>query len=84
MDIGRAADVQKREGKIDGVDMAQGHNIQAHIMFVEIEINGIMQIIGNVGLMGANHALGLSGGSRSVDQYPGVPGDNCCIGFGIR
>ncbi len=67
MNISGPADIQEREGKKDGINMAQGHDIQAHIMFVEVKIHRIVQVIGDMRLMRANDTLGLAGCAGCVD-----------------
>ena len=84
MDVSRSAYIQKGELEKDGIDVTKGHDIQAHILFVEIKVYGSVQVIGNVRFMGADDAFGLAGCAGRVDQNPGVPGDNFCIGLRIR
>ena len=69
------------KGKKYGVDVAQGHYIQADILFIEAEIHAIMQIIGDVGFMRANNAFRAAGGTGGVDEDPGIPDVHLGIGL---
>jgi len=84
MDINRAADVGKREGKKSGVNMANGHDIQAKVLLIKAEINATDEIKCYVGFMGAHHSFGFSGGAGRVNQNPGVCGCHFSIGFAVR
>ncbi len=84
MDVGRAPDVGEGEGEEGRVDVAQGHDVQADVVLVEPEIDGIDEIERDVRLVGAHDALGRAGGPRGIDQDPGILRLDGCLWLALR